>query len=159
MEVMAQSGVDAGDIAAIGITNQRETTILWDKETGRPVYNAIVWQCRRTADICGRAQGRQGLEEYIRENTGLVIGRLLFRAPRSSGFSTTCPDGRERAGTGRNPVRHGGQLADLEADRRQGACHRLHQRLPHHALQHPHPRLGRQDCWKRWTSRAVCCRR
>ena len=52
MEAVAKSGVDAHDIAAIGITNQRETTIMWDKNTGKPVYNAIVWQCRRTADIC-----------------------------------------------------------------------------------------------------------
>ena len=51
MEVLAQSGVDPADIAAIGITNQRETTILWDKETGRPIHNAIVWQCRRTAPM------------------------------------------------------------------------------------------------------------
>ena len=48
-EVLAQSGIDPKEIAGIGITNQRETTILWDRETGRPVYNAIVWQCRRTA--------------------------------------------------------------------------------------------------------------
>ena len=52
VEAVAQSGVDVKDIAAIGITNQRETTILWDKTTGRPVCNAIVWQCRRTAEYC-----------------------------------------------------------------------------------------------------------
>mgnify|MGYP000175822530 FL=1 len=51
MEVLAKSGVDVHQIAGIGITNQRETAILWDKETGRPVYNAIVWQCRRTAAL------------------------------------------------------------------------------------------------------------
>lgn len=71
MEVLAASGVSPNDIAAIGITNQRETTILWDKATGRPIYNAIVWQCRRTApiidDLC-----RQGLTSYIRSTTGLV---------------------------------------------------------------------------------------
>ena len=52
MEVIAKSGISPKEIAAIGITNQRETTIVWDKHTGKPVYNAIVWQCRRTADIC-----------------------------------------------------------------------------------------------------------
>ena len=52
MEVLAQSGIDVREIAGIGITNQRETAILWDKETGRPVCNAIVWQCRRTAEYC-----------------------------------------------------------------------------------------------------------
>ena len=51
MEVIAQTGIAPEDIAAIGITNQRETTILWDRATGQPIYNAIVWQCRRTADI------------------------------------------------------------------------------------------------------------
>ena len=71
MEVIAQSGVDAGEISAIGITNQRETTIQWDKSTGRPVYNAIVWQCRRTADIIDDLDAR-GLSGYIREATGLV---------------------------------------------------------------------------------------
>lgn len=71
MEVIAQSGVDVKTIAAIGITNQRETTILWDKATGRPIYNAIVWQCRRTADIVNDLKAR-GLTEYIRETTGLL---------------------------------------------------------------------------------------
>ena len=71
MEVIAQSGVDVREISAIGITNQRETTILWDKSTGRPVYNAIVWQCRRTADIIDDL-GARGLSGYIREATGLV---------------------------------------------------------------------------------------
>ena len=54
MEVIAQSGVNPAEIAAIGITNQRETTILWDRATGRPIYNAIVWQCRRTAELVDR---------------------------------------------------------------------------------------------------------
>lgn len=71
MEVVAKSGVAPEDIAAIGITNQRETAILWDKETGRPIYNAIVWQCRRTAPIID-ALREQGLEEHIRRTTGLV---------------------------------------------------------------------------------------
>ncbi len=71
MEVIAQTGVSGGDIAAIGITNQRETTVVWDKETGRPVYNAIVWQCRRTADIVDGLR-KQGLEDYIKHTTGLI---------------------------------------------------------------------------------------
>lgn len=70
-EVMAKSNVEFEDIAAIGITNQRETTIVWDKKTGIPVYNAIVWQCRRTADIVNKAK-QDGLEEYIKKSTGLV---------------------------------------------------------------------------------------
>lgn len=71
IEVIAKSGIDVHDIAAVGIANQRETTILWDKNTGRPVYNAIVWQCRRTAEITDTLKA-QGLTDYIREATGLV---------------------------------------------------------------------------------------
>ncbi len=71
MEVVAQTGVDPADIAAIGITNQRETTVLWDKTTGQPICNAIVWQCRRTADIVD-AMLADGLGDHIRETTGLV---------------------------------------------------------------------------------------
>ncbi len=70
-EAMAKLGIDAGEIAAIGITNQRETTIVWDRNTGQPVYNAIVWQCRRTADMIDELKKR-GLEPYIRETTGLI---------------------------------------------------------------------------------------
>lgn len=65
-------GVSPEQIAGIGITNQRETTVVWDKETGTPVYNAIVWQDRRTADFCDQLKAR-GLETYVRENTGLVV--------------------------------------------------------------------------------------
>ncbi|MDL2229152.1 glycerol kinase GlpK [Treponema sp. OttesenSCG-928-L16] len=71
MEVITQSGIKPSDIAAIGITNQRETTVVWEKETGKPIYNAIVWQCRRTASIVDDLVER-GLGDYIREATGLV---------------------------------------------------------------------------------------
>lgn len=71
-EVVAKSGIDIRDIAALGITNQRETTVVWDRETGRPIYNAIVWQCRRTADICEELKAR-GLAGYIKDTTGLVV--------------------------------------------------------------------------------------
>ena len=71
-QAMANIGATATDIAAIGITNQRETTICWNRHTGRPVHNAIVWQCRRTADYCGELT-REGLVDTIRSKTGLVI--------------------------------------------------------------------------------------
>ena len=71
-QALASIGASAGDIAAIGITNQRETTIVWNKRTGQPICNAIVWQCRRTTDICAQLQS-EGLTEPIREKTGLVI--------------------------------------------------------------------------------------
>ena len=73
MEVMAESKATAEDIAAIGITNQRETTIVWDKSTGKPVYNAIVWQCRRTADMCEKIKADEELTQYIKDHTGLVV--------------------------------------------------------------------------------------
>ncbi|HIF9196844.1 TPA: glycerol kinase GlpK [Photobacterium damselae] len=72
VEALAKAGIRSDQVAAIGITNQRETTIVWDKTTGKPVYNAIVWQCRRTAYICEDLK-QQGLADYIRDNTGLVV--------------------------------------------------------------------------------------
>ncbi len=71
MEIIAQTGISPKDIAAIGITNQRETTILWDKATGQPIYNAIVWQCRRTADIVDELV-QAWLTDHIRKTTGLI---------------------------------------------------------------------------------------
>ncbi len=71
-EAMDKAGIKPQQVKAIGITNQRETTILWDRETGEPVYNAIVWQCRRTAPICEELKAR-GLEEKVREKTDLTI--------------------------------------------------------------------------------------
>ncbi|MCK5894841.1 MAG: glycerol kinase GlpK [Endozoicomonadaceae bacterium] len=70
--VLDKSGIGAEKVAAIGITNQRETTIVWDRHTGKPVYNAIVWQCRRTAELCESLK-KEGLEEYIHKNTGLAL--------------------------------------------------------------------------------------
>ena len=71
-EVIQKLGASADEIAAIGITNQRETTVVWEKATGKPIYNAIVWQCRRTAYICDELKAK-GLEGYVKENTGLVV--------------------------------------------------------------------------------------
>lgn len=71
-EVIAKANINYRDVAALGITNQRETVIIWDKNTGKPIYNAIVWQCRRTANICEELK-EKGLENYVRETTGLVI--------------------------------------------------------------------------------------
>ena len=72
VEAMNMIRATAADIAAIGITNQRETAIVWNKETGEPVYNAIVWQCRRTSDIADTLKAK-GLEETYRQKTGLII--------------------------------------------------------------------------------------
>ena len=72
-EVIARAGVSQHDIIALGITNQRETTIVWDKNTGKPIYNAIVWQCRRTAKICDELKKIEGFSDYIKDNTGLLV--------------------------------------------------------------------------------------
>ena len=72
VEALIRANVSVSDVAAIGITNQRETTFVWDKVTGTPIYNAIVWQCRRTADYCDQLK-QQGWAEKIYDKTGLVI--------------------------------------------------------------------------------------
>ena len=71
-EVVAKTGITSDQIASIGITNQRETTIVWNKNTGKPIYNAIVWQCRRTAEFCDQLKAK-GYTDYIRNTTGLVV--------------------------------------------------------------------------------------
>lgn len=71
-ELIAKTGIKVDEIASIGITNQRETTVVWDKNTGKPVYNAIVWQCRRTTAICDDLKNK-GYEDMVREKTGLVV--------------------------------------------------------------------------------------
>ncbi len=98
METVAKSGVAAQDIAAIGITNQRETTIVWDKRTGKPVYNAIVWQCRRTADYIDELQ-KKGLSERIREKTGLIPD-AYFSASKIQWILDNVAGARERAERG-----------------------------------------------------------
>ncbi len=72
-EAIAKIGAEPSEIAAVGITNQRETVVVWEKSTGKPIYNAIVWQCRRTADMCEEFKAKEGLEDYIRKTTGLKI--------------------------------------------------------------------------------------
>ncbi|WP_028763061.1 glycerol kinase GlpK [Shewanella colwelliana] len=72
IEALARAGIHSDEVAAIGITNQRETTVVWDKVTGKPIYNAIVWQCRRSRDLCEELRAR-GLEEYVKDNAGLVL--------------------------------------------------------------------------------------
>ncbi len=97
-EAMAVAGVKADEIAAIGITNQRETTIVWDKKTGEPVYNAIVWQCRRTSGICDELRER-GLADYVRENTGLQID-AYFSGTKIKWILDNVEGARERAENG-----------------------------------------------------------
>ena len=97
-QALASIGASAADIAAIGITNQRETTILWDKRTGQPICNAIVWQCRRTTEICQQLQS-EGLTEPIREKTGLVIDPY-FSGTKIHWILKNVPGARELAESG-----------------------------------------------------------
>lgn len=97
-EAMAMVGAGAEDIAGIGITNQRETTICWDKTTGEPVYNAIVWQCRRTSEMIEQLK-TEGYEDLIRERTGLVPD-AYFSATKIAWILEHVPGARERAQRG-----------------------------------------------------------
>jgi glycerol kinase len=96
--VLANNNVTAAEIAAIGITNQRETTVVWDKNTGVPIHNAIVWQDRRTAAICDGLKAK-GLTDYVRENTGLVID-AYFSGTKVHWILENVEGARERAENG-----------------------------------------------------------
>jgi glycerol kinase len=98
-EVVAKANIKPSEIEAIGITNQRETTIVWDKETGKPIYNAIVWQDRRTAGFCDELKARN-LEEYVRENTGLVID-AYFSGTKINWILDNVENAREKAHLGK----------------------------------------------------------
>jgi glycerol kinase len=97
-EVIETAGIRPDDIAAIGITNQRETTVVWDKHTGKPVHNAIVWQCRRTSEICDELK-EMGLEEKIKEKTGLLID-AYFSATKLKWILENVDGARQRADRG-----------------------------------------------------------
>lgn len=98
-EAISQIGINGHDIAGIGITNQRETTIVWDAETGEPVYNAIVWQDRRTSEYCDSLR-EAGLDEMIREKTGLIID-AYFSATKIKWILDHVPGARKRAEEGK----------------------------------------------------------
>lgn len=97
-EALEKLGVEMSDVAGIGITNQRETTVVWDKQTGRPVCKAIVWQCRRTAEYCDELKA-QGLADMFREKTGLVLD-AYFSGTKLKWILDNVPNARERAEAG-----------------------------------------------------------
>ena len=97
-EALEKLGVEMSDVAGIGITNQRETTVVWDKHTGRPVCKAIVWQCRRTAEYCDELKA-QGLADMFREKTGLVLD-AYFSGTKLKWILDNVPNARERAEAG-----------------------------------------------------------
>lgn len=97
-DALAKSGVARSDILGIGITNQRETAVLWDRDTGKPVYNAIVWQCRRTAAMCDELKA-EGMGGYVRDKTGLIID-AYFSGTKVKWMLDNVPGARRRAENG-----------------------------------------------------------
>jgi glycerol kinase len=98
-QVVAESGVKAAQVASVAITNQRETVVVWDKNTGKPVYNAVVWQCRRGADICKRL-AEKGMEDTVRRKSGLIINPY-FSASGVQWILDNVPEARAAASKGR----------------------------------------------------------
>jgi len=97
-EAIAKANIAPSQIKGIGITNQRETTVVWDKNTGKPIYNAIVWQCRRTAGICDELK-KEGLTEMIRAKTGLVVD-AYFSATKIKWILENVPEAKQKAKLG-----------------------------------------------------------
>ena len=100
IDALIQAEIEPSEIAAIGITNQRETTIVWDKDTGIPIYNAIVWQCRRTADMCEELKKDKEIAEYVKSSTGLLID-AYFSATKIKWILDNVEGAREKAEEGR----------------------------------------------------------
>ena len=123
-EAMSKAGLKPKDIAAIGITNQRETTVVWNRETGEPLGHAIVWQDRRTAGFCDQMK-RDGLEGTIQKKTGLVID-AYFSGSKLRWILDNVPGRTGRRGKGQARLRHGRLVADLEADRRARCMSPIH---------------------------------
>ena len=130
--MVAKAGITSDEIAAIGITNQRETTIVWEKATGTPVYNAIVWQCRRTADITDKLKA-DGHEEYIRNTTGLVVDPY-FSGTKVKWILDNVEGAREKAERWRASIWYCRYLACMEINPRPCSRNGLHQCIPYHVI-------------------------
>ena len=142
-QAIATAGAKPGEIAALGITNQRETTVVWDRNTGLPLCNAIVWQDTRTKPICDDLAKDGGIDRF-RPRHRPAPGNLFLRARSCDGFSTTSPMPAPRP-KGRCPLRHHRLLAHLESHRRKirrPTRHGRHQRQPHHAHESQNPPMG-----------------
>ncbi|MCG9697780.1 glycerol kinase GlpK [Shewanella sp. Isolate11] len=98
IESLARAGIHSDEVAGIGITNQRETTVVWNKHTGKPIYNAIVWQCRRSQPLCEQLKQR-GLEQYVKQNTGLVLDPY-FSATKIRWILDNVPGAKQQAEAG-----------------------------------------------------------
>ncbi len=149
VEAMNMIGAAAADIAAIGITNQRETAIVWNKETGEPVYNAIVWQCRRTSDIADGLKKKKDWKKFTGKKTGLIID-AYFSATKIKWILDNVKRCKRAGERGQIIIRYRGDLADLEVHQGCGACDRLFQRIPYDAVQHQRSVLGQGDFYRNW---------
>ena len=141
-EVLAKCGLSPTDIAAIGITNQRETTVVWDRTTGKPIHNAIVWQDRRTAAICETLRA-DAWEMYVKQNTGLVID-AYFSGTKVKWLLDNVPDARAKAERGELLFGTDRYVAHLEVNGRRGSCNGLQQCLADVVFQHQYLAMGRK---------------
>ena len=137
--VLAKTGTRAGDVAALGIANQRETAIVWDRATGKPIYNAIVWQDRRTAETCGALKAR-GLEPEVSAKTGLLLDPY-FSATKIAWILDHIPGARMRAATGGLAFGTVDSFLLWRLGGGQAACNRCHQCVAHAPLRSSPRRL------------------
>ncbi len=138
---IAKAGIAARDIAAIGIANQRETTLIWERASGRPIHRAIVWQDRRTAEMC-RSLKDKGYEALVAKRTGLLLDPY-FSASKIAWLLDSVPGARARAEAGVARIRHRRHLVVVAAHRWCGPRDRRDECLAHRALRHSHERLER----------------
>ena len=131
-EVVAKAGITSDEIAAIGITNQRETTIVWEKATGTPIYNAIVWQCRRTADITDKLKA-DGHGRVYPQHHGFSGGSVFLRYKSEMDFRQ-CRRRTRKSGTWRASIWYRGYLACMEINSRSCSRNGLHQRIPYYVI-------------------------
>ena len=139
-EAVRKAGVPLKDLMAVGITNQRETTIVWDRQSGEPIHNAIVWQDRRTAPQCAELKAARRREPGARAHRPGDRSVFQRHQDRVAARQRSRRAGARRARRAR--LRHGGHLAHLAPHRQPHPRHRRLERLAHAALQHPHERLG-----------------
>ena len=152
-----RAGLGAHDIAAIGITNQRETTVVWERATGRPIHRAIVWQDRRTADACAAARGRRRRSARAPAHGPPARSRISRHEDRLAARQRA---GRAGArGARRARLRHDGLLPAVAPDGRARARDRRDECLAHAALRHPPRRLGRRAAEALRRAAARCCPR
>ncbi len=154
---LRQAGLGAGEIAAIGITNQRETTIVWDRATGKPIHNAIVWQDRRTAPICERLR-KAGHEKRVTRKDR-AAARPLFLGHQDRLDSRPCERRTPPGGAWRTRLRHGRQLPHLAADRWPGCTPPMPPMPAARCSTTSRRATGTMNCWRCCACRERCCRK